>query len=175
MGPTICAKRFRIDQGGSVPLKFMEGLLNQLAPLEKKIPKLTLQSLDAPAAAAYMSKTKEWLSAFVSQLGYQQDDSYLPLHILRKFIIVQTILAQRKRGPDTPAEAVQSLQEFSSVFWLSKTDTMSKLRGLVPDEAEYLSYFSGVLRPWQLLDPYVFVVFFVCACKRDSLLAHGAH
>ena len=96
----------------------------------------------------------------MTALGYKKDTSsnYVALHILRKHLISQTIAASNDTRASCAAEAEEELQTFSSKAWFDGTTTIKNLRDIVPDEAEYLSTFSSVLRPWQLSRAYIFKI-----------------
>jgi len=155
LGPTICAKRFQIEAGGTTPIKLADQLIATLRPLEKKTPKFT-SSVDG--AHAHIQAYNVWLRRFVAELGYAEKEPYVLLHILRKHIIAETIGVALGHMPDGVIEAETSLDSFSSSSWLRKGDSMARLRELVPSEAEYLRSLGEILRPWQLSLPC-----FVCS------------
>ena len=165
MGPTIVRQRFHVDTtGGGAPVKFMQKMLSDLEPLEKKIPPF---KLEAKSAQMHIAKYKEWLEAFMACLGYKSGstDNYFALHILRKHLIAQTILASNpKMKMESASEAEEALQTFTSKEWFEKSATMKTLRDLVPDEAEYLSIFASILKPWRLPSPY-----FIAQSRHVSL------
>lgn len=152
MGPTIVRQRFKLDAGGSAPVELVRELMRALSPLAKKVPPF---KLDPSEAMANIDAYKIWLDEFIRILGYQDSTAYIGLHILRKHILAQTILASTEQAPSNAQEAEKCLQAFHSAKWFTQAQTMKRLAELVPDQAEYLHQLGGVMRPWQLSEPHL--------------------
>ena len=151
MGPTVVRQKFQVDTDGSASVELVRNLMRSSQKLLKKVPPFQLE----PAAAdAHIAAYKKWLHHFLVTLGYQDSTNYIGLHILRKHIIAQTILASNETKPSNASEAEQCLQSFSSTQWFSKTSTMKRLADLVPDQAEYLHTVGSVLKAGGLLEPH---------------------
>lgn len=154
MGPTACAKLFKLHDdttGGREPLRFLKALAEKLGPLEKAVPKF---KATPEAAEKHIEGYKVWLSTFIHECGLRVENGYCELHILRKHIIVQTILAQQGRLPKGTSDmdfTRKCLAEFSCKTWFPHSQSIAALQRLVPDQGEYLSTFAGWMRPWHLL------------------------
>ena len=151
MGPTVVRQKFQVDADGSASVELVRNLMRSLPGLSKKVPPF---QLEPTAADAHIAAYKKWLHQFLSMLGYQDSTNYIGLHILRKHIIVQTVLASCETEPSNASEAEQRLQSFSSSQWLSKQSTMRRLADLVPDQGEYLQTVGAVLKVGGLLGPH---------------------
>jgi hypothetical protein len=152
MGPTVVRQKFQVDADGSASVDLVRNLMRSLQWLSKKVPSFQLE----PAAAdAHINAYKKWLHQFLTTLGYQDSSGYMGLHILRKHIIAQTILASCEAKPSNASEAEQCLQSFSSSQWFSKQSTMKRLADLMPDQGEYLQTVGSVLKAGALLGPHI--------------------
>ena len=151
MGPTIVRQRFQLDTGGSASVELVRNMMRNLSKLSHKVQPFTL---DPAGAEAHIDAYKKWLGQFLAHLGYQDSNGYLGLHILRKHIITQTILAANSNAkPSNACEAEKCLQSFSSSKWFPKIATMRRLADLVPDQGEYLQIIGSIMRPWSLCVP----------------------
>ena len=141
MGPTICKRRFQLhnDDSGDTCVELLQAMLKELKPLAKAVPK----AFDSPEnAKTHIAAFKVWLRKLMSMLGYETEEGYVELHILRKYIFVQAIKAQQNELPDGVGDigsAMSFLNSFNCLHWFPKTETMASLGNLVPDEAEYLT------------------------------------
>ena len=147
MGPTIVRQRFQLDTAGSASVELVRTMMKNLLKLGQKVLPFTL---DSTGAEAHIAAYKTWLDLFLTSLGYQDSSGYLGLHILRKHIIAQTILATSKTKPSNASEAEKCLQSFDSSKWFGKLATMKRLADLVPDQGEYLQTVGSIIRPWGL-------------------------
>ena len=154
MGPTVVRQRFQVDADGSASVELVRNLMRSLQGLSKR-EQLPPFQLEPAAADAHIAGYKKWLHQFLSMLGYQESTSYIGLHILRKHIIVQTVLASCGTKPSNASEAEQCLQRFSSARWFNKQSTMRRLADLVPDQGEYLQTVGTVMKVGSLLGPHI--------------------
>ena len=151
MGPTVVRQKFQVDADGSASVELVRNMMRSLQGLSKKVPPF---QLEPTAADAHIAAYKKWLHQFLSMLGYQDSTTYIGLHILRKHIIVQTVLASCETKPSNASEAEQCLQRFSSSQWFLKQSTMRRLADLVPDQGEYLQTVGSVMKVGGLLGPH---------------------
>ena len=152
MGPTVVRQKFQLDADGSASVELVRNMMRSLRGLSKKAPPFQLEPI---AADAHITAYKKWLHQFLIHLGYQDSSTYFGLHILRKHIIAQTILASSETKPGNASEAEKCLERFSSSQWLPKQSTMKRLADLVPDQGQYLQPFGSVLKAGPLLEPHV--------------------
>ncbi len=162
MGPTIVRQKFLVDTVGSASVELVRSMIRNLQRSRQKVLPFTL---DAVGAEAHIDAYKKWLEQFLALLGYQDSNGYLGLHILRKHIITQTILATSDPKPSSACEAEECLKKFSSSKWFPKMATMKRLADLVPDQGEYLQTIGSIIRPWSLLAPQV--------CELTRQVAHS--
>lgn len=151
MGPTVVRQKFQVDADGSASVDLVRNAMRSLQAFAKKVPPF---ELEPTAAEAHIAAFKKWLHHFLLLLGYQDSNGYVGLHILRKHIIAQTILASCETKPRNASEAEKCLQSLSSVQWFGKASTLKRLADLVPDQGEYLHTLGSVLKAGGLLEPH---------------------